>query len=299
MRNEESILIPTPPQFSFEECLWFLNRNFDDCMLTIRDHCIYKALQLNGERVLIRVSEAEGAINVDILLGSIDKGVLISYISEWFDLERDIQPFYTLLAAEPSMAYMAEKYQGLRLVSITDMFEAICWSIIGQQINLTFAYKLKRRLVELFGSKMVYEGESHYIFPEAEVLAQIEPEELKSLQFSQRKAEYIIIVARAFAEGIVSKQKVMELPALPEKQKLLTDLKGVGIWTANYVLIKSLREPASIPHGDVGLLQALQNHQVIERRDETELIARFFEKYQGWESYLVFYLWRSLSVKDT
>lgn len=299
MRNEESIWIPTPPQFSFEECLWFLNRNFDDCMITIRDHCIYKALRFKGEQVLIRVSEEERAISVEILLGSADKDVLTSHISEWFDLERDIQPFYTLLASEPSMAYMTEQYHGLRLVSITDMFEAICWSIIGQQINLTFAYKLKRRLVELFGNRIVYQGESHYIFPEAEVLAQIQPEELRALQFSQKKAEYVIIVARAFAEGIVSKQKVMELPTLPEKQKLLTGLKGVGIWTANYVLMKSLREPASIPHGDVGLLQALQNHQVIETRSETEAIGRFFEKYRDWESYLVFYLWRSLSVRDT
>lgn len=293
------MLIPVPDQFSFGECLWFLNRNFDDCMLTIRDNCIYKALELEGQKILIRVSEEQAGICVETLVGSADKELIISYISEWFDLDRDIQPFYTLLSAEHSMAYMIQEYHGLRLVSITDMFEAICWSIIGQQINLTFAYKLKRRLVELFGSQVVYEGQPYYVFPEPEVLAGTTAEELRALQFSQKKAEYIIVVAKAFAEGHISKQRVSGLATLPEKQKLLTDMKGVGIWTANYVLMKCLREPDCIPHGDVGLLQALQNHRVIEKRYETDVIARFFGKYRGWESYLVFYLWRSLSVKGS
>ena len=115
------------------------------------------------------------------------------------------------------------------------------------------------------------------------------------MQFSDKKAEYIITVANAFATGALSKEILQALPTLQAKQETLTRLKGVGIWTANYALMKSLREPASVPHGDVGLLNALANHDIIKDRTETTKIEQLFKKFKGWESYLVFYLWRSLA----
>ncbi len=90
---------------------------------------------------------------------------------------------------------------------------------------------------------------------------------------------------------------IKALPGLTSKQQALTQLKGIGIWTAHYALMKSLREPASVPHGDVGLLNALSNHSIIAERSETGKIERLFKQFKGWESYLVFYLWRSLAKK--
>ena len=115
------------------------------------------------------------------------------------------------------------------------------------------------------------------------------------MQFSDRKAEYIITIAKAFSAGEMSKELLQLLPTLQAKQESLTKIKGIGIWTANYALMKSLREPASVPHGDVGLLNALSNHGIIKDRTEISKIESLFKKFKGWESYLVFYLWRSLA----
>ena len=54
-----------------------------------------------------------------------------------------------------------EQYYGLRTLGIPDLFEALSWGIIGQQINLTYAYTLKRRLVEQFGSYVEWDGRKH------------------------------------------------------------------------------------------------------------------------------------------
>ena len=190
---------------------------------------------------------------------------------------------------------MCEDFKGLRLIGIPDLFEALCWSIIGQQINLTFAYKLKRRMVEAFGQQVEFEGITYHLFPEAERLAQVTVPELRAMQFSDKKAEYVITVAKAFASKQLSKEILQRIPTLTAKQEKLTQLKGIGIWTANYALMKSLREPTSVPHGDVGLLNALANHGIIKDRGETAKIENLFKKFKGWESYLVFYLWRSLA----
>jgi DNA-3-methyladenine glycosylase II len=298
--NKQICYISKPPLFNFSECLWFLDRRFDECLYRVNKTEVIKAIQINGGVFLLSISENETDLVVRILQGKpdlIQQTALLNYVTDWFDLNTSLRPFYKLLKASKRLTYMCDEFNGLRLIGIPDLFEALCWSIIGQQINLTFAYKLKRRMVEAYGQQVIYEGTIYHLLPEPERLAQLTVPELRAMQFSDKKAEYIITVAKAFADGQLSKEKLKALPDLEAKQKALTGLKGIGIWTANYALMKSLREPASIPHGDVGLLNALENHGIIKLRTEAEKIERLFKKFKGWESYLVFYLWRSLAKK--
>ena len=294
----QTILLKKPPLFSFEECLWFLDRRYDECMYRATQTQVVKALLIEGTPFLFSVGQNEGDLVITILQGKPNKKQLASisdYVTDWFDLNTNLTPFYKLLNANKKLAYMSEEFKGLRLIGIPDLFEALCWSIIGQQINLTFAYKLKRRMVEAYGQQINYEGNVHLLFPECERLAQLTVPELRAMQFSDKKAEYVITIAKAFAAAQLSKEIIKALPTLQAKQEALTKIKGIGIWTANYALMKSLREPASVPHGDVGLLNALSNHAIIKDRSETSKIESLFKKFKGWESYLVFYLWRSLA----
>lgn len=300
------IAIPVNDTFSFPECHWFLDRNFDECLHRIGEDHVIKALRVDGRSVLVRIS-AETDADANVHAGALRAAILnepltpaiqsavTAYIREWFDLDRDILPFYRLLQKHKPLAYMANDFRGLRLIGIPDLFEAIAWSITGQQINLKFAYRLKRRLVEAYGEAVHFGGETHYIFPEASRLAAADPEDLRAMQFSARKAEYLIIAAKAFAAGQISKEKLRQLPDLAARQKALTDIKGIGIWTANYSLMKSLQEQTSIPYGDAGLLNALLQHGVIRDKNDQASMARFFQQFPGWESYVVFYCWRSLA----
>jgi DNA-3-methyladenine glycosylase II len=119
--------------------------------------------------------------------------------------------------------------------------------------------------------------------------------ELRELQFSNKKAEYLIGVANAFVRHILSKEILSALPDFSSRQKMLTAIRGIGVWTANYVLMKSLKEPCCIPLGDAGILNALMNHEVIKVKTDSQSINEFFKTFSGWESYLTFYLWRTLS----
>ena len=302
MNNTDRILLPIPALFSFQECLWFLNRNYDDCLHVIVADVIYKSVETGGEMLLFSVQEQGAFLEIDILAGSAskeNKDFLLHYVKEWFDMDRNIQPFYDLLKTDQRLAYMTETYKGLRLIGISNLFEAICWCIIGQQINLSFAYKVKRRLVERFGSSIAHDNTSFYTFPSPQILSEVSVAELKEMQFSERKAEYVIGIAKAFANGSLSKEGIEAIPDFLSRQKALTQHKGIGVWTANYALMKTLKEPEGIPHGDIGLLNALSNHNIIQDRRETGKIEALFGQFKQWESYLVFYLWRSLTVRDS
>lgn len=296
---KELMKIEKPALFSFNECLWFLDRGYDDCLFRIKDGAVIKLIRLEEQAVLFRISDAGDSLAVHLLHGVVKDPqlpLLRSYIMEWFDMHKDLTPFYDLLRKDRKLQYMQKEFEGLRLISIADLFEALCWSIIGQQINLSFAYKLKRRIVEAYGTAITFEDHTYHLFPSPATIAALTVEELKPMQFSQSKAKYLIGIAQAFAENRLNLEMLLALPDFLSKQQALTAHKGIGIWTANYVLMKTLRVPDAIPFGDVGLLKALESHNIIKERKEAEKIERFFKKFRGWETYLVFYFWRSLAA---
>jgi DNA-3-methyladenine glycosylase II len=295
----KSIRIQKPSLFSFKECSWFLNRNYDDCLHHITPQGISKAILIDKQLVVCSLADAGQDIALQIEQPHPAEAIQAQakgYLSEWWDLERDLRPFYALLHQYPALHYMATAFEGLRLVGIADLHEALCWSVIGQQINLTFAYKLKRALVERYSRSVLLNGTRYFIFPEPAVLAGLRVEELRQLQFSRQKAEYIIGLSRLFTEGQISKEKLLTSGSTEERLKLLMKIKGVGAWTANYVLLKTLKDLNCVPHGDAGLLNALIRHGYIQGRKDEVAIRKLFDGFPGWEGYLVFYLWRSLSA---
>jgi len=98
-----------------------------------------------------------------------------------FDLGTDLTEFYKLAEDDSIIKLLVHKYKGLRIVKMDDMFETICWAIIGQQINLKFAYTLKKRLVESYGEKMIYDNEQYFLFPTPQVISKLQVEDLKPL----------------------------------------------------------------------------------------------------------------------
>jgi DNA-3-methyladenine glycosylase II len=291
----ETIKINKPENFSFSEALWFLDRNLDDCTHSVVGESALKLVRFNNKAALIRVEETGNFITAKILKGKInDPTFLPTYLEEWFDISRDLRPFYSLLKKDKDLAPLAGKYKGFHIVGIPDFFETLCWSVIGQQINLAFAFKVKRRLVESYGEKLIYEGRTHFLFPTAEIIAKLNVEDLRPLQFTTRKAEYIIGIAQLFESGDLSRKKIEDLK---DEQAMLTELmkiRGIGEWTANYTLMKSFRAMNRVPYGDSGINNGLFNLKGIPKKDNRLLVESVFDKFTGWKSYLVYYLWRSL-----
>src|SRR5215207_3518921 len=109
-------------------------------------------------------------------------------------------------------------------------FECLVWAILGQQITVAFAYKMKRALVERYGDSLEHEGRTYWLFPEAA------PGELRELQFSRQKSDYVRSLAALVAEDRVDWAELAGMPS-EDAIKGLTALRGVGRWTAEYVLM--------------------------------------------------------------
>ncbi|MGH0431417.1 DNA-3-methyladenine glycosylase family protein [Bacillus hominis] len=295
-----ALTLVVPKEFSFQENLRYLSRSNNECMFHIEDNKIYKVIPVQDVNPLVEISmNTDGNIQIRFLGESYipDKWIcdaVANYVTEWFDLTTDLTPFYKLAKHDPLLQGPIQKYYGLRTLGIPDLFEALSWGIIGQQINLTYAYTLKRRLVEQFGKYVEWNDRKHWIFPSPETIATLHVEDLKKLKMTTRKCEYLIGIAQFITEGKLSKESLLQIQDVKIAEKQLTTIHGIGPWTANYVLMRCLRFPSAFPIDDVGLHNAIKFITGSENKPTKNEIKDFAANWINWESYATFYLWRVL-----
>jgi DNA-3-methyladenine glycosylase II len=169
---------------------------------------------------------------------------------------------------------------------------------MGQQINLPFAYTLKQRFVEQFGEFITFEGERFWLFPSYEKISSLNVDDLRKLQFTTRKAEYIIGIAKDMKSGRLTKELLLQKQDHHQVQKSLMLIRGIGAWTADYVMMKCLHQTSSFPIADVGLHNALKNLLGLKEKPTIEEIEEYAANWEGWQAYATFYLWRSLYDKN-
>lgn len=295
--HETFIEIYPPKEFNFDECLFFLGRSQEEVLHQIREGLLFKLIKVNGELILCRIGFAQHVIHVDFPsqpLSITSHEEIVMYIWEWFDLDQDLSLFYEVAKQDKILQQIHKRYYGLRMMCIPDLFEVLTWAIMGQQINLTFAYKLKQRFVERFGECLTFEGNTFWLYPTYERIATLGVEELITLQFTVRKAEYVIGVAKAMTNGELTKEMLLQEPTYEQAKKSLLGIRGVGPWTADYALMKCLHQSSAFPIADVGLHNALKVPLGLNRKPTIEEIKDVATNWQGWQAYATFYLWRSL-----
>ena len=291
------LVIELPQAFNYRECLQFLKRSPHEILHHIKDDVLYKLLKITEQFILCEITEQDHKIIVTFPMkqpSSHEQAIIAQYVTEWCDLTTDLQGYYQMAENDQILKPLVKKYCGLRLIGIPDLFEALVWAIIGQQINLTFAYMLKKRFVEHFGEYVYFEGQSYWLFPTPERIAVIEVDDLIHLQFTRRKSEYIIDIAKIIASGQLTKNLLWQQEDYEAMKKRLMDIRGIGAWTADYVLMKCLQQPTAFPIADVGLHNALKIQLALERKPTIEELKNYAEHWQGWQAYATFYLWRSL-----
>ncbi|WP_214700804.1 DNA-3-methyladenine glycosylase [Exiguobacterium sp. s57] len=290
------MLIAVQQPFDFQEYLVFLSRSNQEVLHVTTDEAIQKLMRIGERLILVELQGEQGHIRVVFPVDDVSEMEMESIereVRDWLDLDRDLTPFEAMGAEDELLAPLIEAHRGLRMIGFPDLFEALTWAIIGQQITLSFAYTIKRRFVERYGEQRVVEGRTYWTFPRAERIASLEPEALRELQFSRRKAEYIIDIAREITGGTLSKSALQSQSSTDTRQRLLA-IRGVGEWTADYVLMKCFQDASAFPVADVGLHQAIQHRLGTTEKPTIEEVRRYGESWKGWEGYATFYLWRSL-----
>lgn len=294
------VVIPLPAEFDMKANLGYLKRSNNECMYEIENDIIRRVIAIGEIQTLVQLKVIDNKqMIVHPLAGTkLDetrqRTEVADYVREWFDLDNDLTPFYEMGIDDLLLKMPVKEFYGLRLIGIPDLFEALCWGVLGQQINLAFAYTLKKQFVEKFGDFIEWHGKKYWIFPTYQRIAQLTPNDLADIKMTVKKSEYIIGIAQLMASGELSKEKLIEAGNFKEVEKSLIKIRGIGPWTANYVLMRCLRFPTAFPIDDVGLINAIKTLLNMDRKPSKDEILTLSIPWKNWESYATFYLWRVL-----
>jgi DNA-3-methyladenine glycosylase II len=206
-----------------------------------------------------------------------------------FGLDFDLAGFYRLAKADAAMAPLLEPLYGLRPSLAPTPLEMLVGSITAQQVNLAFAFTCRARLVRRFGVPVRIGGDVVYAFPEATVLAAAPLRQLRAMQYSTRKAEYIRDLARAVAAGALD----LEALAVATNAAVidaLTALRGLGRWTADWFLARCLGRGDVCPAGDLAVRKAFDYYYGRGRALSETAIRRRARSWGAYQNVAVHYM---------
>lgn len=182
-----------------------------------------------------------------------------------------------LRACDPYMREAIDRIGHIDREMMPDLFAALVNSIIGQQISMAAADRIWAKALEKYGK----------ITPQS--LAASTPEEIKAIGISLKKAQWIYSAASAVANGSFDISALQSLRD-DEIKRQLCSLGGVGMWTAEMLMIFSLGRMNVLSYGDFGIKKGLQKLYRLDKIDKSAF-AGFAEKYSPYGTVASFYLW--------
>jgi len=186
-------------------------------------------------------------------------------------LDFPLEKFYQFAKSDSVLHELTQKFHGLRPTLKANPFESIVTSITAQQINLQFAFTVRSRLVRRYGEKLVIDGQTYYAFPTPEKLARVKVSSLRQLQFTEKKSEYTIGLAKAISSGHLDLEALSQQSDEEIAEKLIA-LRGIGRWTVDWFLARCLGRGGAFPAGDLGVRKAVQHFYFNgEEKSEDEL----------------------------
>ncbi|MFQ5872815.1 MAG: DNA-3-methyladenine glycosylase family protein [Dehalococcoidia bacterium] len=208
-------------------------------------------------------------------------------------LDYDLAGFYAMARDDPVLARLVIRFHGLKPTTEPDIFKTLVTAIIGQQISAKVAISMERDLVQSYGEPFFWQGSTNHRFPTPERLASAGVEGLRRHKLSQRKAEYIHNIALAVAEGSLNLESLRELSNEGVIRELAR-IRGVGTWTAQWVLCNSLGRFDVFPSGDLALLRMLSRVYLDGRAVTPQEAEAFAERWGPYRVPVIVYSYAAL-----
>lgn len=207
--------------------------------------------------------------------------------------DQDLRPFYDAVAGDPVLGSVVNDFYGYHSTRTASVFEALVQAVMGQQIATNVARIIRNLLIRNYGVRAGIAGREWYAFPRATALATVEIGDLRQLKLSQRKSEYIQGIARASLDAPGGFEELHELPDA-EVVKQMVALRGVGNWTAQWVLVRALARPDGFPVGDLALRRTVAALYFDGSEITDEQLLDFSARWSPWRSYATSYLFAAL-----
>ena len=190
-----------------------------------------------------------------------------------------------LKKSDPILAAIIEQVGPCRMEFGVPEFHSLAEAIVYQQLNGKAAVTIFKRFTTLAGDPVTPEG-----------ILQLTDAQLRSVGLSKQKSSYLKDMAARASRGELD---FTRLPDMTDEEviKHLTQVKGVGVWTAHMFLMFTLKRPNVLPTGDYGIQVAMKKHYKKRKMPKPDVMAKIAKSWEPYRSVACWYLWRSLDLK--
>ena len=252
-------LRPASP-FRLDLTVWTLRRRPEN-LFDRWDGTTYRRVLITDDKPFeIAVTQLGENLRVTVTgarLTSSLKNKVTAALERLLGIRIDLQKFYRLSEKDQWLKPLANQFQGMKPPRLLTPFEALVNAVTCQQLTLTMGIRLLNRLTEAYGLALRTETGVVHAFPHPQDLANADIEDLRKMSFSYQKARYLTNISRLIVDGELNLDVITQLDD-KEAVARLCELKGVGRWTAEYVLLRGLGRTHIFPADDVGARNNLQ-----------------------------------------
>lgn len=290
MHHAAFTLTPTPP-FDFAHTLRFLEGfapGEGEQQLT--GNTVTRAVRVAGQTIVCRVA-SRGSVDAPELAcdlwaaAPLDDATIAAArdrIGFWWSIADDLRPFYAAAAEDAAFAPIAREWHGHHQMKFLTPFENACWAVLSQRAPIAAARVMKDRVVARYGDALTIEGETFAAFPAPEDFAGVSPDDLLDTVRNSRKADYLGAVIEAWRSV---DEGWLRTGPYDEVERWLRGIRGVGAWSASFVLLRGLGKMERIPPNDALLRAAARAYRHPLAPEEFAAIAARYGDLRGYWGY--------------
>ncbi len=288
-------LTPTAP-FDFEKSLNFLGMFMPTRQeQTITSQTLTKAISIDVQPLVFQVRSTGTTENPQLectffaakpISEDLQKTV-VERITFFLSLEDDLQPFYSIGREDVDFAPLIDYLYGYHQVEFLTPIENACWAVLTQRNPMKMAQKTKQALIERYGNHLEVHRHDYQAFPEALQIAEADYEELLKVIRNDRRTEYLVATARAFSEV---DNEFLKTAQDEEVEAWLRGIKGIGEWSATFIMIRGLGRMEQLPLSETRLLEAASKIYGHGKELNREALKRLADRYGHWQGYWAHYL---------
>lgn len=284
---------PKPP-FSFDLVASLYARFPTQCVDIYSEGEYKRVLRVGNKNHLVRIASVGSVKNPKlevVVIPKADEEKVKNTVRWIVGADDNISEFYKIGLKNKKFARIINNLYGLKGPKTPTVFEALIIAISEQQIALPVAITIRKRLVEKYGDSITVNGVKYYAFPTPEQLTKAKPRDIRELKFSTRKAEYIVDISNRVAGGEIDLEK-MKNWGIDKVLEKLTQIKGLGPWTVEYMMCRGMGRYDALPANDMGLRASVtkylgKNERVSEK--EVRELLKPFGKHKGYAAFYLIY----------
>ncbi|MDP3483955.1 MAG: DNA-3-methyladenine glycosylase [Methanobacteriaceae archaeon] len=262
----------------------FENNKFKH-LITLKNTTILLEIESIGT---VHKSELSLTLQSDTNISDENAQLAVNTVKKMFNQDFDLKPFYNDIKQDNILSKLIPQLIGLKSPVTGSVFESLISTIIEQQISLIVAKNSERKMIKRFGSTLEREGHDYYAYPTPKQLNNVSIAQLKECGLTLRKTEYIKSIAESIETGNLDLEKFGDYE---NNQKIIDELckiRGIGLWTAEFVLIRGFSRLDAFPADDIGIRRIISHFYCDNKKissTEAREIAKKWRKWKGLASY--------------